>query len=116
MANTLFALVRANLNALLITMWAPTTSFNFTMNTVKDIAKAIKFATFFYFTVLGVARDVQKINEFPYTCQRLHHKDLESYEDLWLDAGARKLYAACSDVIGRNGDMWDGARGGWAPK
>jgi hypothetical protein len=58
------------------------------------------------FVTIGFGRYVQPIEDFPYVCRRIHHKLLESCEDLWLDDKARNLYAACSDSIGR---------GGWSP-
>ncbi|KAJ5177814.1 uncharacterized protein N7500_000513 [Penicillium coprophilum] len=58
------------------------------------------------FLTIGVGRDIQSIDEFPWTCTRLQHPLLEGCEDMWLDEQGRKLYAACSSI---------GTRQGWSP-
>jgi hypothetical protein len=61
----------------------------------------------FVFTVLGVGRAVEPIENFPFTCRRLVHKQLEACEDLWLDEEGRVLYAACAGSIARG--QWNQA-------
>ncbi|KAF4629818.1 hypothetical protein G7Y89_g8324 [Cudoniella acicularis] len=61
------------------------------------------------FIVIGVGRQMQSIDEFPYRCRRLVHKQLEGCEDLWLDDEERVLYAACSGSIART--QWNQAMG-----
>lgn len=54
------------------------------------------------FTVtLGLGRVVQSIDEFPYSCRRIEHSQLEACEDLWLDEEERILYAACAGTKSR---------------
>ncbi|KAH8703393.1 serum paraoxonase/arylesterase-like protein [Talaromyces proteolyticus] len=53
------------------------------------------------FTTLGYGRDLQSIDEFPYSCRRIYHPLLDSCEDLWLDDSGRRLYAACSAISSR---------------
>jgi hypothetical protein len=48
------------------------------------------------FTSLGIGRVIQPIEDFPYSCRRLEHEQLQACEDLWLDDEARVLYAACT--------------------
>lgn len=74
-------------------------------------ATAVALGSFYQFVlkdqlyILGVTRHAQTIEEFPnYTCRRLGHESLQGCEDLWLDHKGRRLYAACSDVKGR--DAW----------
>lgn len=55
------------------------------------------------FLTIGIGREIQSIDEFPWTCTRLQHPLLEGCEDLWLDDQERKLYAACSTVDSRQG-------------
>ncbi|KAF9267238.1 hypothetical protein L218DRAFT_955718 [Marasmius fiardii PR-910] len=50
------------------------------------------------FTNFGVARKMQPVSDFPYTCRLIRHEKLEGCEDIWLDHHGRKLYAACSSV------------------
>ncbi|KAJ4359440.1 hypothetical protein N0V95_002187 [Ascochyta clinopodiicola] len=50
---------------------------------------------------LGLGRVIQSIDEFPYSCQRIEHPQLEACEDLWLDASDRTLYAACAGTKSR---------------
>jgi hypothetical protein len=52
-------------------------------------------------TTFGVGRVIQSIDEFPYTCRRLEHPQLEACEDIWLDDEGRTLYAACAGTNGR---------------
>jgi arylesterase/paraoxonase len=52
-------------------------------------------------TTAGFWRDVQPINDFPYTCRKIEHPQLEGCEDLWIDEKGRELYLACSDTISR---------------
>jgi len=59
------------------------------------------------FTVLGVGRAVEPIENFPFSCRRLVHKQLEACEDLWLDEEGRVLYAACAGSIARG--QWNQA-------
>lgn len=53
------------------------------------------------FEVIGVGRVMQSIDEFPYTCRRIRHENLEGCEDLWLDNQERVLYLACAGSVGR---------------
>ncbi|RFU26868.1 hypothetical protein B7463_g9462, partial [Scytalidium lignicola] len=62
------------------------------------------------FVTVGFRRSIQPIEDFPYVCRRIHHKLLESCEDLWLDDKARNLYATCSDAVGRSGWSPGGSR------
>lgn len=55
------------------------------------------------FLTIGIGRDIQSIDEFPWTCTRLQHPLLEGCEDMWLDYQERKLYAACSTIESRQG-------------
>lgn len=48
------------------------------------------------FEVIGVARVVQPIEDFPFNCRRVSHERLEACEDLWLDDQERVLYLACA--------------------
>ncbi|KAG9233147.1 serum paraoxonase/arylesteras-like protein [Amylocarpus encephaloides] len=69
---------------------------------------AITFQPFFktlIFVQLGIGRAHQKIDEFPYDCQRLRHPLLDSCEDMVIDTEGRRIYAACSSVVGRMGWM-----------
>lgn len=50
---------------------------------------------------LGIGRVIQSIDEFPYSCRRIEHPQLEACEDLWLDAQERILYAACAGTKSR---------------
>ncbi|UPX09980.1 uncharacterized protein EKO05_0000656 [Ascochyta rabiei] len=50
---------------------------------------------------LGLGRVIQSIDEFPYSCQRIEHPQLEACEDLWLDGSDRTLYAACAGTRSR---------------
>jgi hypothetical protein len=60
---------------------------------------------FFLFDVLNVAlglrREVQPVEDFPYDCHRIEHPLLQACEDLWLDHAGRRLYASCGDVTSR---------------
>ncbi|MCJ1444862.1 MAG: hypothetical protein MMC23_005365 [Stictis urceolatum] len=53
------------------------------------------------FTSLGVARRVQPISDFPYTCRKLEHPQLQACEDLYIDEKGRDLYLACSAPLNR---------------
>lgn len=53
------------------------------------------------FVSLGIGRSMQSVEEFSYDCRKIHHRLLESCEDIWLDDEGRKLYAACSEVSSR---------------
>ncbi|KAJ5496717.1 hypothetical protein N7463_008704 [Penicillium fimorum] len=55
------------------------------------------------FLTIGVGRNIQSIDEFPWSCTRLQHPLLEGCEDMWLDEQGRKLYAACSSIDTRQG-------------
>lgn len=55
------------------------------------------------FVVIGLGREVQSIDDFPWTCHRLRHPLLEGCEDIWLDGQGRKLYAACTSIDSRMG-------------
>jgi hypothetical protein len=55
------------------------------------------------FLTIGVGREIQSIDDFPWTCTRLQHSLLEGCEDMWLDNQERKLYAACNTVDSRQG-------------
>jgi len=50
---------------------------------------------------LGIGRAIQSLDEFPYSCQRIQHPQLEACEDLWLDEQERVLYAACAGTKSR---------------
>ncbi|KAF2623259.1 serum paraoxonase/arylesteras-like protein [Macroventuria anomochaeta] len=50
---------------------------------------------------IGLGRVIQSIDEFPYSCQRIEHPQLEACEDLWLDQQERVLYAACAGTKSR---------------
>ncbi|KAF1354291.1 calcium-dependent phosphotriesterase [Lizonia empirigonia] len=50
---------------------------------------------------LGLGRAIQTIDEFPFSCQRIEHPQLEACEDLWLDEADRTLYAACAGTKSR---------------
>ncbi|KAJ5456745.1 hypothetical protein N7530_012019 [Penicillium desertorum] len=55
------------------------------------------------FVTIGIGREIQSIDEFPWTCTRLQHPLLEGCEDMWLDGQGRKLYATCNSVESRQG-------------
>jgi hypothetical protein len=50
----------------------------------------------FLSVVVGVGRTMQPLEDFPYTCRRLKHEQLEACEDLWLDDEGRRLYLSCT--------------------
>lgn len=50
---------------------------------------------------LGIGRDVQPIEDFPFDCRRVRHRRLEACEDMWLDEQERTLYAACGSSASR---------------
>lgn len=50
---------------------------------------------------LGLGRAIQTIDEFPFSCRRIEHPQLEACEDLWLDEADRTLYAACAGTKSR---------------
>jgi hypothetical protein len=54
------------------------------------------FPSDFVFITLGIGRQVQKVEEIPYTCRWIRSLLLESCEAMWLDEEGRSLYAACS--------------------
>lgn len=58
------------------------------------------------FVFLGIGRDIQPIEDFPYSCHKIYGSEnlLQSCEDVWLDHEDRTLYAACTDVESR--DNW----------
>lgn len=53
--------------------------------------------------VVSIGRTMQSIDEFPFTCRKLHHEQLEGCEDMWLDERERVLYLACAGSRGRMG-------------
>lgn len=55
------------------------------------------------FITLGIGRQIQPLEDFPWTCTRQYHPLLEGCEDMWLDHHDRKLYAACSTIESRKG-------------
>jgi hypothetical protein len=55
----------------------------------------------FLAVTVGLGRVIQKMDEFPYECRRIEHKQLEACEDLWLDEEERVLYAACAGTESR---------------
>lgn len=61
------------------------------------------FLSDFVFVTLGVGRQVQRIEDIPYTCKRIRSPLLESREGMWLDEEGRRLYAACSTMTNREG-------------
>ncbi|EAW20264.1 uncharacterized protein NFIA_098980 [Aspergillus fischeri NRRL 181] len=49
-----------------------------------------------------VGRAIQRLDDFPdYQCRRMRHPLLESCEDVWLDSGRRRVYAACANPMVR---------------
>ncbi|VUC34843.1 unnamed protein product [Clonostachys rosea] len=63
------------------------------------LALSVIYKTYLHKTVslmFGLGNTVQPIEDFGYSCERLHHTDLQACEDLWLDHQSRKLYAACT--------------------
>ncbi|PSN65490.1 hypothetical protein BS50DRAFT_575481 [Corynespora cassiicola Philippines] len=70
---------------------------------VAFLAAAYQFwAKHFIFSLLGIGREVESIENFPFNCRRVVNKQLEGCEDLWLDEAGRVLYAACSGSIARS--------------
>ncbi|GKZ97868.1 hypothetical protein AnigIFM59636_001686 [Aspergillus niger] len=70
------------------------------------LATAVIYKTYihnFIFLTLGIGREIQPIEDFQWTCQRVRHSLLEGCEDLWLDEQNRKLYAACNSLESRKG-------------
>lgn len=55
----------------------------------------------FLAVTVGLGRDIQAIEKFPYECRKLVHEKLEACEDLWIDDEKRVLYAACAGTKGR---------------
>ncbi|CAG8909147.1 unnamed protein product [Penicillium egyptiacum] len=55
------------------------------------------------FLTIGIGREIQSIDEFPWTCTRLQHPLLEGCEDMWLDDQGRKLYLVCNSIESRQG-------------
>ena len=51
--------------------------------------------------ILGFGRIVQLSNDFPYSCRRIRHEDLEGCEDAWLDHQGRAVYLACTGTTAR---------------
>lgn len=56
------------------------------------------------FVVIGIGRVLQPIEDFNYSCRKIHDPSgiLESCEDLWLDDDDRVLYATCVDLKSRH--------------
>ena len=50
---------------------------------------------------LGLGREIQSLDEFPYSCTRIENPQLEACEDIWLDEQDRVLYAACTGTESR---------------
>lgn len=50
------------------------------------------------FETLGLYRQMQTINEFPYQCRIVRHSLAEGCEMMWLDDTGRALYATCANV------------------
>ncbi|KAJ5165782.1 calcium-dependent phosphotriesterase [Penicillium capsulatum] len=70
------------------------------------LAIGVIYKTFihnFIFLILGVGREIQPIEDFPWTCTRVRHSLLEGCEDIWFDEQDRKLYAACNSLESRKG-------------
>ncbi|KAJ5267271.1 calcium-dependent phosphotriesterase [Penicillium angulare] len=70
------------------------------------LATSVIYRTYihnFIFLTLGIGREIQPIEDFPWTCTRISHSLLEGCEDLWLDEQDRKLYAACNNLNSRKG-------------
>jgi arylesterase/paraoxonase len=69
------------------------------------ILVAILYQTFFkafMFDALGVARVIQPISDFPYTCRRIKDDpNLQACEDMWFHKPSRQLLLACSDSLSR---------------
>jgi arylesterase/paraoxonase len=69
------------------------------------ILAAISYQTFFkalIFEALGVARVIQPIKDFPYTCRRIKNDpNLQACEDMWFHEPSRQLFLACSDSMSR---------------
>ncbi|KAJ5997442.1 hypothetical protein N7499_006162 [Penicillium canescens] len=70
------------------------------------LATGVVYRTYIHniiFVTIGVGREIQPIEDFPWTCTRVQHSLLEGCEDLWLDDQERKLYAACTSLDSRQG-------------
>jgi hypothetical protein len=70
------------------------------------LATGVIYRTYIHniiFLIIGVGREIQPIEDFPWTCTRVQHSLLEGCEDLWLDDQERKLYAACTSLDSRKG-------------
>ncbi|KAJ5134981.1 hypothetical protein N7526_006346 [Penicillium atrosanguineum] len=50
------------------------------------------------FDTIGIGREIQPIDDFPWSCNRLRHPLIEGCEDIWLDSEGRKLYATCTSL------------------
>ncbi|KAJ5759712.1 hypothetical protein N7520_006868 [Penicillium odoratum] len=55
------------------------------------------------FITLGIGREIQPLEDFPWVCTRQYDPLLAGCEDMWLDHHDRKLYAACSTIESRQG-------------
>ncbi|KAF2462512.1 serum paraoxonase/arylesteras-like protein [Lindgomyces ingoldianus] len=54
------------------------------------------------FVTLGFGRRIEPIENFPYKCLPLQHKQLGACGDVWFDEKDRVLYAACAGMDSRN--------------
>lgn len=53
---------------------------------------------------MGIGRAYQPLSDFPYTCRKVVHPEMEACEDMWLSESTRQLFLACSDPLKR--DEW----------
>lgn len=64
----------------------------------------------------GIGRVVQPLSDFPYTCRKIEHPEMESCEDMWLSETTRQLFLACSDPDSRRHWLPKYARTNLEPK
>lgn len=55
----------------------------------------------YIFVSRGVGRNVQSIDNFPYTCRRIEDEGFQACEDMWLSDATRQLFLACSQSLPR---------------
>lgn len=51
---------------------------------------------------LGIGKVFQPLSDFPYTCRKIVHPEMEACEDMWLSESTRQLFLTCSDPLSRN--------------
>ncbi|KAJ5938743.1 hypothetical protein N7466_001877 [Penicillium verhagenii] len=74
--------------------------------TISVLAFSIFYRAYVHnvlFVTLGLGRQVQPLEDFPWKCTRQYDPLLQGCEDMWLDHNDRKLYAACSTIESRQG-------------